>query len=113
MMTEPLWTLDSALDFVRTISPIVSSAGYGVAIGGSVLIEGSSDKDLDLVIFPLDASEVSYSRLYIEFCKIGLARKCPHHRVAMIWARAGSNDSKRVEVWYTSDDRRVDVFLLS
>lgn len=48
------WTLDDALKLIRGIQPSVKGFGFHVALAGGVLNLGESDKDLDLVILPLD-----------------------------------------------------------
>jgi len=43
-----MWTLDEALPLIRKISPIARRRGFSVALYGSVLDRGKSEKDLDL-----------------------------------------------------------------
>jgi len=43
-----MWTLDIAIPLVRKIAPIAQKYGFSVALYGSVLDAGQSDKDLDL-----------------------------------------------------------------
>lgn len=48
----PEWTLDSALSWIRERQPAVMAAGWYMALAGGVLNNGSSRKDLDLVLMP-------------------------------------------------------------
>ena len=54
MTISKTWILEEAIEFVRKIRPAVNAAGYNLLLGGGVLNNGYSDKDLDLVITPRD-----------------------------------------------------------
>jgi hypothetical protein len=43
-----MWTLESAIPLIRKIAPIAQRYGFSVALYGSVLDVGTSEKDLDL-----------------------------------------------------------------
>jgi len=43
------WTLEDSLPIIRAIAPIAERCGFSVALRGSVLIKGRSEKDLDLL----------------------------------------------------------------
>jgi hypothetical protein len=47
------WTLDEALDFVRAHQPTFWALNYHVALGGGVLNNGRSYKDLDLIVMAM------------------------------------------------------------
>jgi hypothetical protein len=47
-----IWTYETALVLIRALSKACLQAGYFVSVAGSVLIDGSSDNDLDLLIIP-------------------------------------------------------------
>lgn len=47
-----MWTLEQAVEFCRKAEPIAIAQGFHVALGGSVLIRGSSEKDLDIFVYP-------------------------------------------------------------
>ena len=51
-MTKPMWTLETALAFIREHQPKVAPLGYYLALGGGVLNTGSSVNDLDIVAVP-------------------------------------------------------------
>ena len=48
-----MWTLDDALALVREIQPLTRDFNYHLVIGGSVVNNGESRKDLDLYFLPL------------------------------------------------------------
>lgn len=48
-----MWTLDDGLAVVRSLQPLTRQFNYHLALGGGVLNNGSSDKDLDLYFLPL------------------------------------------------------------
>lgn len=49
-----MWTLKPAVSFVRRLEKVLRPLGYWTAIGGSVLYNGQSENDLDILICPLD-----------------------------------------------------------
>lgn len=52
-----MWTLEEAVDVVRTIQTLSRDFGYHVALGGGVVNEGYSEKDIDIYFLPLDGDE--------------------------------------------------------
>lgn len=50
---EVMWTLEEGLKYVRAWQQDAEFLGYHIAIGGGVLNNGSSLKDLDLYFLPL------------------------------------------------------------
>lgn len=51
------WNLSDALDLIREIQPLIREVNYHITLGGGVLNEGMSEKDLDLFIIPLNGYE--------------------------------------------------------
>lgn len=51
------WTLIDGVALARELEPVVGKAGYHVAIGGSTLHAGESDKDVDLIVYPRKTNE--------------------------------------------------------
>lgn len=110
------WTLDEARSFISTVQELIFPLGHYVALTGSVLFEGESKKDLDLIIYPadttksLDAAEVRKAlvglgmRLRGDFAFIRMARKRSRDS-----RRLESLDTKEVEFW-TWGEKRVDIF---
>ncbi|MGE3341548.1 MAG: hypothetical protein AB7J46_06665 [Candidatus Altimarinota bacterium] len=52
-----MWTLDQGLSVVRDLQPNVKKLGYHLCLGGGVLNNGESTKDIDLYFLPLDNAE--------------------------------------------------------
>ena len=60
------WTMEQALDVIRFIQPLLKEHKYHVALGGGVLNNGFSDKDLDLYFFPFDESKIDPIMPFLE-----------------------------------------------
>jgi len=45
------WTIQEGIIFCRQVQPIAMAYGWHVALGGSVLIRNSSEKDLDVFLY--------------------------------------------------------------
>lgn len=107
------WTLPEALVTVRALERRVRPLGYFTGLTGGVLYRGSSKKDLDVILCPLNASaEVDHGPAYDAMRSLGWVRTADADRVRRVWRAAGSTDTKHVEVWLTADRRRVDVMFL-
>lgn len=46
-----MWNLQQAIELIQTTEPIVAREGYHLGLTGSVLFEGESTKDLDLILY--------------------------------------------------------------
>lgn len=57
-MNQP-WTIDEGLKLIRALQPKVRTFGYHIALGGGVLNNGQSHKDLDLYFLPLDNPDIA------------------------------------------------------
>ena len=106
-----MWTLETALSFVRELEARLRPIGYSVALGGSVLLHGKSPSHLDLVIYPLSSKGLRPQSLKSALLEHGLTQVATRERVQQVWRRKGSDDTKHVEIWRTND-RRVDLFFL-
>jgi len=56
----PMWTLDEGREIVAQVQQNSRAYGYHVAMGGGVLNNGESSKDLDLYFLPLDADSPAH-----------------------------------------------------
>ena len=106
------WTFDEALIFVRRLTPYLEKAKYGVALGGSVLVHGRSDNDLDIVVYPFDTTACDRHSLNDAMYAAGMTLEHNLKTVRRKWVHNGSHDQKHVEVW-KYEGKRVDVFTLS
>jgi hypothetical protein len=48
-----MWNLDEGIKLVRALQPGTRKFGYHLTIGGSVVNEGKSEKDIDLYFHPM------------------------------------------------------------
>lgn len=49
---RPMWELEKAVEVVRWLEARLSAHGYHCALTGGVIFKGSSEKDLDIIIYP-------------------------------------------------------------
>lgn len=54
-----MWTLKEGLEAIRAIQYEAHELHYSLALGGSVLNQGKSDKDLDIIAVPFHGKEAS------------------------------------------------------
>lgn len=114
-MIDKHWTIVEAQYLLRRLEEALGGK-YHVGLLGSVLLDGMSNKDLDIVVYPRDAS-VHFNRrehvlITTALTKVGLHRVADFDSVKEEWRKKGSKDCKNVEVWRTEGKRRVDVFYL-
>lgn len=116
------WTLEQAIDHVSIMRDLLRAVGFEVGMCGSVLFEGKSENDLDVIVFPtrrrLEGFTVrvdqtpAYEAIVQKLAKIGMMRTYTRDAVQARWRKLGSDDTKHVEVWHCPDGRRVDLFFL-
>jgi hypothetical protein len=113
------WTLEEAVAFVRSLQPAVLKCGFSLGLTGSTLTKGSSEHDVDLIVYPLRTNpEPDIHALQAVLNSHNMYRFVGTPQVHAAWRRAGSLDEKKVEVWVWVDksggiDKRVDIFFLS
>ena len=108
------WTLRAALRFVRDLEWNLGN-DFHVGLIGSVLINGWSERDLDIVIYPHRRPARSLIVLHRMLHESGLKMLFDADEVKQFWEKKElSHDRKHVEVWYTNKRprRRVDIFLM-
>lgn len=104
-----LWTLDEALELVRSLHLPLADIGWCCGIGGGVLIKGSSDKDLDLIFVPYCKTNHDIGVLNALLSSLdGWERYCTVDVMHAHWRSKGLEDTKHVEAW-TFKGKRVDV----
>ncbi len=54
-----LWSLEDGITFVRELESKLAPLGYHCGLTGSVLYKGFSNKDLDVIIYPHDATKAN------------------------------------------------------
>lgn len=106
-----MWTLNEGVDLCGRLNRRLVTAGYSVALAGSVLFTGKSTKDLDLVIFPLTSNSLNLDAVRTTLTEFGLRLYVTMEKVHERWRELGSEDTKHVEVWRLGR-RRIDLFFL-
>lgn len=114
--SKAMWTRHEAFHFLGLLREDLAKVGYAVALAGSILYRGTSEKDLDVVIFPLGGIEPpspnpDLTALREALNDFGLTMRLDHEATMQTWRAIGSQDTKHVEVW-DFGDRRVDLFFL-
>ncbi len=106
-----IWTRAEAIDFVAALDEKLTPR-YHVGLTGSVLIKGSSTKDLDVIVYPASTAEQDKAFVVEKFLEAGLVKIHDVEVVHARWRRLKSQDTKHVEVW-AYQGKRVDVFFLT
>jgi hypothetical protein len=108
------WSLEQGVGLARAIQAAVEPLGAHVGLLGSVLTKGSSEKDLDVLIYPANASTPpTRESLHDALKGIGMRLIGDEAWIKKRWAAAGGTDTKSVEFWIFRGGKRVDVFYLS
>lgn len=106
------WTFFEAIAIVNDLDAAWEKSGWHFTFAGSVLRNGSSEKDLDIIAFPHDSSKASHGKLWRLLKGHRWKLRIDARQLHDFWRQKGSSDRKHVEVWKTEDGRRVDVFVL-
>lgn len=109
-MSRQAWTIDTAMVLIRIIAAELKPR-YFVGITGSVLMNGCSAGDLDLIVYPASSAEQDQGFVREVLSKSGLVQRYSVEEVHAAWRRRGSLDTKHVEVW-EYNGRKVDFFFL-
>ena len=106
-MTDISWSLDEAMAFTNALRKYIFPLGFDVALTGSVLAKGYSEKDLDVIVYPLKKISSNYTELLKQLPNFGLKFiRLPNNNLGY------QDDGKNVQVWEYSG-KRVDLFFLS
>lgn len=103
--------MSEATELVSALAGPLAEAGYGLGMCGSVLKNGHSNHDLDLVVFPLRTDRGILSVAKSALRKNGVDPLYDRSVVTSRWRKLGSGDEKHVEVWEYKG-KRVDIFFL-
>jgi hypothetical protein len=105
-----MWNLEQALKLIKELEDSLSQFGVHCALAGSVLYRGTSENDLDLIIYPhkkkKDKSWNTYEvkKILKVFFKVPEIRDCGG--VSQI------RDAKEVSWIEIEDGKRIDFFFL-
>jgi hypothetical protein len=105
-----VWDIFSAMAFIKDLRTALLDVGYCVGLTGSVLYKLSSEKDLDVIIYP--HGTLPKGNLEGALRLAGMKRTMTKDEVQRMWLRDyGSTDTKHVEIWEVAG-KRVDLFFL-
>jgi hypothetical protein len=102
-----MWTLDESLKLIRTIQPEMKNYEYHITLGGGILNNGISNKDLDLFFLKLNNHTGQGWGLFQYLSKImgpliGI-RDSPDYHEGDMWHYTymykGRYDGKRVDLF--------------
>ena len=106
-MRSFLWTLDDARMFCYDLHDHLLPLGYDVGLAGGCLLRGKSDKDIDVIIYPLKRLFSNFELMKQSLPNFGLKFiGLPNNNIGYI------DDGKCVEIW-EYDGKRVDLLFLS
>ena len=92
-----MWTLNDALPLIRRIEPIAKRHGFSVALYGSVLYRGESEKDLDLFFVEQETDICDVGRCLGEISTLSEIRHISRHdNVCVIRLK----DKRRMDVQF-------------
>ncbi len=105
------WSRRQSLNLIKKLEPRLAAIGWHVALAGSVLTKGQSDKDLDLIVYPHCSEEIDFSAIDVVFQDLKWRQIRTTEQMHRHWRKIGSLDEKYVTVrWVNSDpDLRVDI----
>lgn len=104
--TKPKWTLSEALHLVNLLWDTCQLGGYHIALTGSVLKWGSSNNDLDLVLYPRESLHSDYRPVVDSIASVVKAMS----KVKVERPKC-STDYKLVITLMLPDKRRIELFL--
>lgn len=103
-----MWTLDDALPLIREIQAEIRPFNYHLLLGGGVLNEGHSTKDLDLFFVPLNNAEPNDQALlrylFVRLTYLGAIRDAPDYGAGNTWRWATMEK-------FSLEGKRIDVFI--
>ncbi len=104
------WPLEEGLTLVQELSGPLLEKGWAIGLTGSVLLKCHSDKDLDIMVYPMSTTGTHTAEdVHVVLIKAGLKLVRTSEEVQAYWREKGSLDEKHVEAWGFRG-RRVDVF---
>lgn len=108
---EKTWSLVDAVSLINELLPEAQAAGWGLGLHGSVLYRGYSSADVDVIAYPLQKRADALPRLEDLQGVLdghGFRLKWDVADVQAYWRVKGILDEKRVQVYWTVDNMRID-----
>lgn len=109
----PMWTLTQAIEVMKRLEVVLAENGAHCALGGSILYRGTSDKDLDIIIYPHNKNESGWDSETTYKLKIVCRNFFGAKTFNDCKGVSQMQDAKEVSWLTTHDGKRVDMFYLS
>lgn len=93
------WTKEEVYRVWPSIQKLAIDSGFEPNIVGSVATRGSSEKDLDILLTPVD-DDFDYENFIEGMSKLGI-----------YWHGNASDDETELETFHTSDGKIIDIFI--
>lgn len=103
-----MWDLDSAVKFLRKLEAVIEPSGYHCGLHGGVLYKGTSEKDLDVIIYPHDKGGETIDRQAVW---VIIKKFCAAEATGSCGGLSQLRDAKEVR-WLSARGKRVDFFFL-
>lgn len=114
------WTLKQGLVVAREVEIIAALHSWHVALGGGVMLNGTSEHDLDLIFYPDKAHpSIDLKKRKEILCQFltnmgwEIYRSSAEMRTFWVKRYGPDHDQKCVEVWKDPKGRRVDFIWMS
>lgn len=101
--TKSAWTLEEGIALARKLEPIAIQHNAHIALGGGVLHRGSSEKDVDIFVYPRNKLKPFSPKVLLEAFGVGYSKKTD----------ASYTDDNKTVYFSILDGKRVDFFFLS
>jgi len=105
-----MWRREEAVWVIERLEPVMANLGAHVALAGSVAYRGTSDKDLDLILYPHQAVEGVPFDWFL--AKVELEKFFAAPAIVDCGGTSQLRDAKKVSWLTTPKGKRVDFFFL-
>lgn len=107
-----MWTQQEAIELLKRLEPDLAKVGFHCALGGSVLYRGTSEKDLDVIIYPHTYKKQSPPNNSIAEVVLKLFFQAEKIKACGGESSSQERDDKEVKWLTTEGNKRVDFFFL-
>ena len=104
------WTLEEAIEFIRMYQKFFKNYNYHIGLCGSVLNDGKSDKDLDIVVMGLHNKQYDNEIGLLEFLRTSFEAQNPNEFKIK---EENPYDDSRLLMIGNWNNKRIDFFIYS
>lgn len=107
-----MWTQIEAIELLKELEPNLAAVGFHCALAGSVLYRGTSEKDLDVIIYPHTYKKQSPPDNSIAETILKLFFQS--HKISACGSESSAQerDDKTVKWLVSKGNKKVDFFFL-